>query len=175
MHEIRSVYEYGQHIFGENKAQELVSKQKLLPKDIQWHLIGHLQTNKVKPIISFISLIQSVDSLKLLAEINKRAPEINRTVPVLLQIHIAQEETKFGLSFEECFSVIQDKALASLRNIVIQGFMAMATFTDDENQIRKEFRSLKNFFDDCRKFQTSTNDIQSGKHEPSNIIHGNEQ
>ena len=144
---IRAVYDTGHKLFGENYVQELVEKQVLLPKDIQWHFIGHLQTNKVKFIAPFISLIQSVDSIKLLTEINKQGQKNNRVIDCLLQIYIAAEETKFGLSFEEADEILYSDKLKDLTNICIKGFMGMATLTDDENQIRKEFTSLKEFFE----------------------------
>ncbi|MCY7410541.1 MAG: YggS family pyridoxal phosphate-dependent enzyme [Chitinophagales bacterium] len=147
--EILSVYEQGQKIFGENKVQELVSKFEsplLNKKDIEWHLVGHLQTNKVKFIAPFVSLIHGVDSFKLLEEINKQAEKNNRIINVLLQIYIAQEETKFGLSFEEATALLGNEKSADLKNICIKGLMGMATLTENESQIRKEFSSLKNFF-----------------------------
>ncbi len=152
---ILEAYQAGHRIFGENKVQELVSRQEQLPKDIEWHLIGHLQTNKVKYIAPFISLIHSVDSLKLLQEINKQALKHNRTIDCLLQIHIAEEETKFGLSFGEAQQLLASNEIQQIRNIRIKGLMGMATFTSDESQIRKEFRSLKTLFG-----QLSTNNKQ---------------
>ncbi len=144
---ILEAYNAGHKIFGENKVQELVKKQSELPKDIEWHLIGHLQTNKVKQIVPFVSLIHSVDSLKLLSEINKQAEKINRVVDCLLQIHIAQEETKFGLSFEEAKEILNSKEFSEMKNVCVVGLMGMATLTENENQIRKEFQTLKTFFD----------------------------
>lgn len=145
--EILRVYDAGIRIFGENKVQELSDKQESLPKDIQWHLVGHLQTNKVKYIAPFVSLIHSIDSLKLLEEVNKQAIKNNRVIDVLLQIYIAKEETKFGLSFDEATELLSDKKLSALQNICIRGMMGMSTFTDDLQQVRNEFRSLKTFFD----------------------------
>ena len=142
---IMEAYSAGHKIFGENKVQELVKKYEELPKDIQWHLIGHLQTNKVKQIAPFVSLIHSVDSLKLLTEINKCAAKENRIIDCLLQIYIAKEETKFGLSFEEAEALLQSEELKHLKNIRITGLMGMATLTDNEAQIRKEFHSLETF------------------------------
>lgn len=144
---ILEAYHAGQKIFGENRVQELAPKHQDLPKDIEWHLIGHLQTNKVKYITQFVSMIHSVDSLKLLQEINKCAEKSRRTVDCLLQIHIAQEETKFGLSFEEAEEILNSKEVSEMKHIRITGLMGMATLTDDETQIRKEFKSLKRFFD----------------------------
>ena len=143
---IREVYETGHKSFGENYVQELSEKQTQLPNDINWHMIGHLQSNKVKYIAPFVSLIHCVDSLNLLKEINKQAKKNNRIISCLLQIYIAKEETKFGLSFEECEILLQSEELKSLNNICITGFMGMATNTSDESQIRKEFKSLKSFF-----------------------------
>lgn len=146
--QILELYHKGQRIFGENKVQEMVKKYELLPKDIQWHLIGHLQTNKVKYIAPFVSLIQSVDSFKLLQEINKQAHKNNRVIPVLLEIYIAEEETKFGLSIKECRELLQKKEFGMLKNISIAGLMGIATNTEDNERIRKEFFSLKKFFDE---------------------------
>lgn len=144
---ILEAYNAGHKIFGENRVQELVSKHEQLPKDIEWHLIGHLQTNKVKMIASFVNLIHSVDSLKLLKEINKCAEKENRVIDCLLQIYIAKEETKFGLSFEEADEILSSEELKQMKNIRIAGLMGMATLTDNESQIRNEFKSLKFFFD----------------------------
>ncbi len=140
-------YEAGCKRFGENKVQEMVSKHEVLPKDIEWHLIGHLQTNKVKYITPFVSLIHSIDSFKLLQEVNRQAKKANRIVPCLLQIHIAEEETKFGLSYEEAEALLTMEEVYSLQHIKLTGLMGMATFTQDTAQIRKEFRRLKAFFD----------------------------
>ncbi|WP_144281673.1 YggS family pyridoxal phosphate-dependent enzyme [Chryseobacterium echinoideorum] len=143
---IQEVYDLGQKVFGENKVQELAEKQPLLPKDIQWHLIGHLQTNKVKYIAEFIDTVQSVDSEKLLNEINKEAAKYNRKIKVLLQVKIAEEESKFGLEISDAESLFEKFTNGEFSNIEITGLMGMATFTDDENQIRKEFLVLKNLF-----------------------------
>jgi pyridoxal phosphate enzyme (YggS family) len=145
--EILEVYAAGQRIFGENKVQELVDKQIQLPKDIQWHLIGHLQRNKVKYIAPFVHLIHTVDSVKLAEEINKEAAKNNRIIPILLQIYIADEETKFGFDWEILMKALEENALQNLKHISIQGVMGMATFTEDETQIRQEFQSLKKHFD----------------------------
>lgn len=147
---IREAYDAGQRVFGENKVQEMVSKHEALPPDIQWHLIGHLQTNKVKYIAPFVHLIHSADSLKLLTEIDKQAAKARRTIHCLLQLHIAEEETKFGFSEEEVLAALASGALAALGHVHIDGLMGMATFTDDRVQIRKEFRGLKAFFDKLR-------------------------
>ncbi len=142
---ILEAYETGQRDFGENYVQELVDKFDNLPKDIRWHFIGHLQSNKVKYIAPFVYLIHGVDSLKLLAEINKQAIKNNRVINCLLQIYIAQEESKFGLSFEECEEVLSSENFSQLKNVKVIGFMAMASNTENENQIKKEFTSLKTF------------------------------
>lgn len=151
---IEEVYELGQKIFGENKVQELMEKYPLLPKDIQWHLIGHLQTNKVKYIAEFVDTIQSVDSEKLLLEINKEAVKHNRIIKVLLQVKIAEEESKFGLEIEEAKNLFQKYLNGEFQNIKITGLMGMATFTEDESQIRKEFSVLKNIFDELSTLKT---------------------
>ncbi len=144
---VMQAYNAGQRVFGENRVQELLSKQTVLPADINWHLIGHLQTNKVKYIAPFVALIHSVDSLKLLKEINKEASKNSRVIDCLLQVYIAQEETKFGLSQEELFELIENPEVQTLNNCRIVGVMGMATFTNNENQIRNEFRMLKGIFD----------------------------
>ncbi|MCS6822511.1 MAG: YggS family pyridoxal phosphate-dependent enzyme [Microscillaceae bacterium] len=144
---LQEAYEVGLRHFGENKVQELLPKYQALPKDICWHLVGHLQTNKVKYIAPFVHLIHSVDSYKLLQEINKQALRNQRVIDCLLQIYIAQEETKFGLSFQEAQAILQSPDLAKLQNIRIVGLMGMATFTSDTEQIRQEFLSLKTFFE----------------------------
>lgn len=143
---IQEAYDAGQRVFGENKVQEMVDKYDQLPKDIQWHLIGHLQTNKVKYIAPFVDLIHSVDSHKLLQEINKQAQKHNRVIPCLLQFHIASEETKFGLSFEEAKEILEDRDFVHLDNIEIVGVMGMASFTEDEEIVRREFQSLYSYF-----------------------------
>ena len=143
---IEQAYQTGQRIFGENKVQEMVDKHQSLPKDIQWHLIGHLQTNKVKYIAPFVSLIHAVDSLKLLKEINKQALKNNRTIHVLLQFHIAKESTKFGLNYNEAKELLNQLPNLNLNNIKIVGVMGMATFTDDTTQVRHEFKTLHQFF-----------------------------
>jgi len=147
LEKLMAVYHAGYKIFGENKVQELCDKQAQMPADIQWHLIGHLQSNKVKYIAPFVSLIHSVDSFKLLSEIDKQAKKNNRIIPCLLQIFIAEEETKFGLDFNEAISLLNHPELKNLKNIRISGLMGMATFTEDTAQVRKEFQSLKHFYD----------------------------
>ena len=143
---LEEAYDAGQRIFGENKVQEMEEKYQTLSKDIEWHMIGHLQTNKVKYIASFVSLIHSVDSLKLLEEINKQGKKLDRKIPCLLQIFIANEETKFGFSETEVLDLM-DHYPSSLTHIQINGLMGMASFTDNQDQIRKEFRGLKQLFE----------------------------
>jgi len=140
-------YDAGERIFGESRVQELVQKQPELPADIQWHFIGHLQTNKIKFIVPFVKLIHGVDSWKVLNEINKQAEKAAKKTACLLQVHIADEETKFGFSEEELIDLISGNELQNLHNVQIAGLMGMATFTENENQVRKEFRSLKILFD----------------------------
>jgi len=144
--EILEMYKAGQCDFGENRVQELVEKQKVLPEDLRWHQIGHLQTNKVKAIVPFIHLIQSVDSLDLLKVIEKEAEKIDRRISVLLEIKIAQEDSKFGLTFEEASGILEQKKAGGFPHISIDGLMGMASFVEDENQIRAEFSSLYDFF-----------------------------
>jgi PLP dependent protein len=144
--EIMEAYNAGQRCFGENRVQEILNKKDLLPSDIEWHLIGHLQRNKVKYIVPFIGMIQSVDSLKLLSAINSEALKLTRVVSVLLQVHIAQEETKFGFSKAEIEEMMTSPAIARLKFIRICGVMGMATFTSDQEQVKTEFRSLSGLF-----------------------------
>lgn len=144
--DLQEAYNAGQRIFGENKVQEMTSKYEVLPKDIQWHLIGHLQTNKVKYIAPYVSLIHSIDSEKLLREVNKEAKKNNRIIPCLLQFHIAEEETKFGFSFDEAKELIESEAFLNFQNIQIVGIMGMASFTENEQQIRNEFQTLHDYF-----------------------------
>ncbi len=145
--DLQEAYDAGQRIFGENKALEMRDKYQELPKDIQWHFIGHLQTNKIKYIAPFVTLIHSIDSTSLLEAVNKEAAKNNRVIDCLLQFHIAQEETKFGLDMEEAKTMIESDNIKNLNNVRIVGVMGMATFTDDVNQVRNEFKSLKNIFD----------------------------
>jgi len=146
---MQQAYEAGQRIFGENKVQEMEQKFHALPKDIDWHLIGHLQTNKVKYITPFVSLIHSVDSVKLLEEINKQGKKIDRVVPCLLQVCIANEETKFGLDEKELLDLVAQFPV-EFTHVKIMGLMGMATFTEDQEQIRKEFKKLKKLFDQIK-------------------------
>jgi pyridoxal phosphate enzyme (YggS family) len=154
---IRQAYDAGQRLFGENKVQELVDKQPHLPHDIQWHVIGHLQRNKVKYIAPFVSLIHSVDSLRLLEEINRQGEKAGRVIPCLLQIHIASEETKFGLAPEEVRSLLRDSAIGSHSFVRIDGLMGMASLTENTEQVRGEFRQLKNLFEELRSLSLPPN------------------
>jgi pyridoxal phosphate enzyme (YggS family) len=149
--EIKEAYEAGQRVFGENMVQELVDKYEHLPKDIEWHLIGHLQSNKVKYIAPFISMIQSVDSLKLLQEIDKHAQKNNRLIDCLLQVYIADEETKYGLGFDEVIELLRSEEYTGLSHVRIRGLMGIATNTDIEKQINDEFYELKTFFDGIKQ------------------------
>ncbi len=147
---VLEVYAGGQRVFGENRPQEMLAKYDALPKDIHWHLIGHLQTNKVKMIAPFVSMIHSVDSLRLLSEINKQAEKCNRVIDCLLQFHIAAEETKFGLDETEARTLLESPEYLAMQNVRICGVMGMATFTDDTALVRREFKSLKRIFDDLK-------------------------
>jgi pyridoxal phosphate enzyme (YggS family) len=149
--ELQEAYDAGQRLFGENQVQELVEKYEQLPKDIEWHLIGHLQSNKVKYIAPFVSMIQSVDSIKLLQEINKHALKANRVIDCLLQIYIADEETKFGLGFDEAIELLRSDEFGTFKNIRIRGLMGIATNTDNEKQIKDEYYELKTFFDGIKQ------------------------
>ncbi|MDA6071362.1 YggS family pyridoxal phosphate-dependent enzyme [Flavobacterium sp. AC] len=149
--DLMEAYEAGQRIFGENKIQEMTDKYEEMPKDIQWHMIGHVQTNKVKFMAPFVNLIHGVDSLKLLQEINKQALKNNRIIDCLLQIHIAEEETKFGLDENELNELISSSEFEKMKNIRILGLMGMATFTENQNQIKKEFTHLKSIFDSIQQ------------------------
>lgn len=151
---ILEAYNAGHLDFGENYVQELTDKHEQLPKDIRWHFIGHLQSNKVKYIAPFVHLIHGIDSLKLLQEVNKQAAKNKRVINCLLQIFIAQEETKFGLSFEECEALLNSDEYKQLQNVKVCGFMAMASNTPNEEQIRKEFKSLKEFQSRLSAFST---------------------
>lgn len=159
--DLMEAYEAGQRIFGENKIQEMAEKWEQMPKDIQWHMIGHVQTNKVKFMTLFVSLIHGVDSLKLLQEINKQALKNNRIIDCLLQIHIAEEETKFGLDEEELASLLSSNEIQELKNIRIVGLMGMATFTDNKDQIKKEFLHLKTIFDKTKKLKTENYQLET--------------
>jgi hypothetical protein len=145
--DLMQAYDAGQRIFGENKIQEMAEKWEEMPKDIAWHMIGHVQTNKVKYMAPFVSLVHGVDSLKLLREINKQALKNNRIIDCLFQMHIAEEETKFGLDQEELNDLLVSAEFTELKNVRILGLMGMATFTDNQNQVAKEFKQLKTIFD----------------------------
>ena len=155
---LQEAYAAGQRVFGENKAQELLLKQEVMPKDIQWHFIGHLQSNKVKTIAPFIHTIHSIDSAKLLQEVDKQAARFNRTIRVLLQIYIAREDTKFGLSFEECIELLESGLIADCKHVEVCGLMGMATNTDNETQICEEFAKLNTFFKTVKASYFSTQD-----------------
>jgi len=159
--EIMEVYHAGHRCFGENKVQELIPKHQALPKDIEWHMIGHLQSNKVKFIAPFVGMIHSVDSLKLLSVIDKEAQKNNRVIPCLLQIQIAEEESKFGLNTTEVWNLLQSEDYRRFKNILIRGVMGMATFTDDIEKVSNEFRFLKGFFDRLKKEFFPENDYFS--------------
>ncbi len=152
--DLMEAYNAGQRIFGENKIQEMTEKWEQMPKDIQWHMIGHVQTNKVKFMAEYVSLIHGVDSLKLLQEINKQALKHHRVIDCLLQIYIADEKTKFGLDETELVELLTSNEFKELQNIRIVGLMGMATFTDNQNQIKEEFEHLKEIFDNTNKLET---------------------
>jgi pyridoxal phosphate enzyme (YggS family) len=152
--DLMEAYHAGQRIFGENKIQEMTEKWEQMPKDIQWHMIGHVQSNKVKYMIPYVSLIHGVDSLKLLKEINRLAAKWKRTVDCLLQIHIAEEDTKFGLDEQELTEILQSEELNTFENIRIVGLMGMATFTENQEQIKREFLHLKSIFDQHNQLNT---------------------
>lgn len=154
---ILEAYKSGQKIFAENYVQELEVKQKALPKDIEWHFIGHLQSNKLKQIIPFITLIQSVDSLKLLRDINKEAAKNNRVINCLLQVFIAEEETKYGFTIEEADSLLNSDEFMAMKNVCITGLMGMATNTADEKQIHEEFKTLKDFYEELNQLPETKN------------------
>lgn len=152
--DLLEAYHAGQRIFGENKIQEMTEKWEQMPKDIQWHMIGHVQSNKVKYMIPYVSLIHGVDSMKLLKEINRLAAKWKRTVDCLLQIHIAEEDTKFGLDGQELNEILQSEELKTFENIRIVGLMGMATFTENKEQIKREFLHLKSIFDQHSQLNT---------------------
>lgn len=155
---IEATYTAGQRIFGESKVQELTDKYAALPKDIEWHFIGHLQTNKVKYIAPYIAMIHAVDTYKLLAEIDRQAAKAGRVIPCLLEIHIAQEESKYGFSLQECRDMLDEGNWKGLENICICGVMGMATYTDDAGQIRREFKTLHDFFLELKQKHFSDTD-----------------
>lgn len=160
--EIMEAYKAGQRIFGENKVQEMVGKWEVLPKDIQWHMIGHLQRNKVKYMAEFVALIHGVDSLRLLREINKRAAQAGRVLDCLLQVHIAEESSKFGFDRDELTGAMKVVKQDELPNVRIRGLMGMATFTDDHAQVRAEFKNLKSLYDGFHKDDPDFNILSMG-------------
>lgn len=155
---IEEVYRAGQRIFGESKVQEMTAKYENLPKDIEWHFIGHLQTNKIKYMVPYVAMIHGIDSYKLLVDVNKQAAKVERTVKCLLQLHIAQEETKFGFSADECKEMLAAEEWKNLKNVQICGLMGMASNTDDSEQIDREFCSLNNLFKELKKNYFSDSD-----------------
>lgn len=148
---LKEAYDAGQRIFGESRVQEISQKRLLMPDDVQWHFIGHLQTNKVRQLVPYVSLIHSVDSIKLLETINAESVRIGRVVDVLLQLHVAQEETKFGFTCEDCVDLVDKGVLDRLPNVRVCGVMGMATNTDDMGKVREEFKSIKNVFDTLKQ------------------------
>ncbi|MBM3403868.1 MAG: YggS family pyridoxal phosphate-dependent enzyme [Bacteroidetes bacterium] len=150
VHIIQQTYAAGQRVFGENKVQELLGKYPLLPRDIEWHFVGHLQTNKIKFLVPFVSMIHSIDSFRLLSEVNRFSQRYNRVVPILLQFHIATEESKFGFSIEEAVAMLESPEFQALRHIRPAGVMGMASFTDDMQRVRDEFRQLRSTFLDLK-------------------------
>ena len=171
--DLMEAYDAGQRIFGENKIQEMTEKWETMPKDIKWHMIGHVQTNKVKFMAEYVSLIHGVDSLKLLQEINKQAKKHNRVIDCLLQMHIAEEETKFGLNEQELNEILNSESFKNLENIQVIGLMGMATFTDNQAQIKKEFQNLKTIFDNHKNLKLENINLNtlsmgmSGDYEPA--------
>jgi len=159
--DLMEAYDAGQRIFGENKIQEMAEKWEAMPKDIEWHMIGHVQTNKVKFMAPFVSLIHGVDSLKLLQEINKQAQKNNRIIDCLLQMYIAEEETKFGLDEKELDEILASDTFKEMKNIRIVGLMGMATFTDNQTQINKEFTHLKSIFDSFQNLKSEICNLKS--------------
>ncbi|MDN3677150.1 YggS family pyridoxal phosphate-dependent enzyme [Flavobacterium paronense] len=160
--DLMEAYNAGQRIFGENKIQEMTEKWEQMPKDIQWHMIGHVQTNKVKYMAEYVSLIHGVDSLKLLQEINKQAAKHNRVIDCLLQVYIAEEESKFGLDENELEEIFHSDGFKLLKNIKVVGLMGMATFTDNQTQIKKEFLNLKSIFDKLKTEHCQLNTLSMG-------------
>lgn len=152
--DLMEAYNAGQRIFGENKIQEMTEKWQQMPKDIEWHMIGHVQSNKVKYMVPYVKLIHGVDSLKLLKEINRQAVRWRKNINCLLQIHIAEEETKFGLNENELIELLNSDEFKEMTNIKVIGLMGMATFTDNQEQIKKEFQNLKNIFDKLQQLET---------------------
>ncbi|MEH6536245.1 MAG: YggS family pyridoxal phosphate-dependent enzyme [Psychroserpens sp.] len=160
--DLMEAYDAGQRIFGENKIQEMAEKHEQMPKDIEWHMIGHVQRNKVKYMSEFVSLIHGVDSLKLLSEINKQAKKHNRIIKCLLQIKIAEEDSKFGMSSKDAKELLASEEFSDLKNVSITGVMGMATFTDDKNQVGQEFKRLKTTFEMLQTIDESIETISMG-------------
>ena len=160
--DIIEAYKAGQRVFGENKIQEMTQKWEDLPKDIEWHMIGHVQTNKVKYMAEYVALVHGVDSFKLLKEINKQAQKQNRTINCLLQVHIAEEETKFGLNKTELIDILNSEEYKNMSNIKVVGLMGMATFTTNVAQVRKEFKTLKTLFEDTKAIVSTINTLSMG-------------
>lgn len=158
---VLEAYDCGQRAFGENKVQEMVAKYEALPKDIQWHLIGHLQSNKVKYVAPFVHLIHSIDSLKLLQEVDKQARKNHRIIDCLLQIHVAQEETKFGFSPDEILVLLKETDLTALQGIRVVGIMGMASFTENQDQVRSEFKILKKLFEEIKQLPLPKNVVMN--------------
>ncbi|MGJ8714049.1 MAG: YggS family pyridoxal phosphate-dependent enzyme [Maribacter stanieri] len=159
---IQEAYDEGQRIFGENRVQEMTEKWQKMPKDIKWHMIGHLQRNKVKYMAEYVSLVHGVDSPRLLAEINKQAEKHNRVISCLLQVHIAEEDTKFGFNEEELLELVSNEEFKTYKHIKIEGLMGMATFTDNMDQVRREFRSLKDLYAKLKNNYTDFNTLSMG-------------
>ena len=160
--DLLEAYEAGQRVFGENKIQEMTAKHEALPKDIQWHMIGHVQSNKVKYMAPYVALIHGVDREKLLKEINKQAAKHQRVIDCLLQIHIAQETSKFGLNEEELFQIVQNQPETTYPNVRLVGLMGMATFTEDQAQVQREFAYLKSLYDKAKKHTNTFNTLSMG-------------
>lgn len=160
--DLMEAYEIGQRIFGENKVQEMTDKWESLPKDIQWHMVGHVQTNKVKYMAPYVDLIHAVHKMKLLKEINKRAKENDRVINCLLQVKIAEEESKYGMSPDEIRAFLKDEKLSELKNVKLKGLMGMATFTDDEDQIHREFKILEDLYDETSQTQPDFSILSMG-------------
>ncbi len=167
--DLMQAYNAGQRVFGENKIQEMTEKWEVMPKDISWHMIGHVQTNKVKYMAPYVDLIHAVDSLKLLKEIDKQAKKHHRTINCLLQIKIAKEESKFGMREEDALSLLASEEVNALSNVNIQGLMGMATFTSDEKQIKSEFRKIKVFFDKTKLLYPNLTTLSIGMSGDYNI------
>ena len=159
---IQEAYDEGQRIFGENRVQEMTEKWQKMPKDIKWHMIGHLQRNKVKYMVEYVSLVHGVDSPRLLAEINKQAEKHNRVISCLLQVHIAEEDTKFGFNEEELLELVSNEEFKTYKHIKIEGLMGMATFTDNIDQVRREFKSLKELYAKLKNNYTDFNTLSMG-------------